>query len=296
MNKNKIKDFRNLILSRDYNEEDENYENNKNIYQINKKDLIIYSLIKRQNLQMFIIIFTIIFLLSEIGINFEAIINKVASSKELTLISVVCFIILYKIASIIININKYYDFKFKRNDNILEISHGLLNKKTSTLNLDNIISVKITQSLLQKKLNTATIGVSTMGYSDKIEEDSVIFMNIDKKEVESIINQIFKSHVFSDENCDISPKHKIRYKKCKFGYNNKLINIENNIITYKRNIILVKEIDSVSMIENPMNKIKHTKNLKIKYKTMKSNDLKYIVGIDLKHINTIKDLIIYRNN
>lgn len=293
LKKDEANDFRNDLLefnARKENDCEEVLSTENIIYKINFKDLFIYSLVRKPILFAITSIIGLSALLSEVDINFEDVLQY-ANSIKYIIIAFVVIVILIRLACIIVNLNKFYNFEISRLDNMLDIRYGFTNKKMSSLNLDNICAIKIKQSLLQRFINTSSIHVNTVGYGDNEDEESVLFPNIANKEVDKIIKDLLGRFDFVGEKYSINPRYKLKYKNSALGYNEDLIYISGGILKKSISIISIKEVDSIEYIQNLLHKRNNTFKLKLKYKSMKFGDLNKVSGLDVNHFDDLQNII-----
>lgn len=293
LKKDEANDFRNDLLefnARKENDCEEVLSTENIIYKINFKDLFIYSLVRKPILFAITSIIGLSALLSKVDINFEDVLQY-ANSIKYIIIAFVVIVILIRLACIIVNLNKFYNFEISRLDNMLDIRYGFTNKKMSSLNLDNICAIKIKQSLLQRFINTSSIHVNTVGYGDNEDEESVLFPNIANKEVDKIIKDLLGRFDFVGEKYSINPRYKLKYKNSALGYNEDLIYISGGILKKSISIISIKEVDSIEYIQNLLHKRNNTFKLKLKYKSMKFGDLNKVSGLDVKHFDDLQNII-----
>lgn len=293
LKKDEANDFRNDLLefnARKENDCEEVLSTENIIYKINFKDLFIYSLVRKPILFAITSIIGLSALLSKVDINFEDVLQY-ANSIKYIIIAFVVIVILIRLACIIVNLNKFYNFEISRLDNMLDIRYGFTNKKMSSLNLDNICAIKIKQSLLQRFINTSSIHVNTVGYGDNEDEESVLFPNIANKEVDKIIKDLLGRFDFVGEKYSINPRYKLKYKNSALGYNEDLIYISGGILKKSISIISIKEVDSIEYIQNLLHKRNNTFKLKLKYKSMKFGDLNKVSGLDVNHFDDLQNII-----
>lgn len=293
LKKDEANDFRNDLLefnARKENDCEEVLSTENIIYKINFKDLFIYSLVRKPILFAITSIIGLSALLSKVDINFEDVLQY-ANSIKYIIIAFVVIVILIRLACIIVNLNKFYNFEISRLDNMLDIRYGFTNKKMSSLNLDNICAIKIKQSLLQRFINTSSIHVNTVGYGDNEDEESVLFPNIANKEIDKIIKDLLGRFDFVGEKYSINPRYKLKYKNSALGYNEDLIYISGGILKKSISIISIKEVDSIEYIQNLLHKRNNTFKLKLKYKSMKFGDLNKVSGLDVKHFDDLQNII-----
>lgn len=293
LKKDEANDFRNDLLefnARKENDCEEVLSTENIIYKINFKDLFIYSLVRKPILFAITSIIGLFALLSKVDINFEDVLQY-ANSIKYIIIAFVVIVILIRLACIIVNLNKFYNFEISRLDNMLDIRYGFTNKKMSSLNLDNICAIKIKQSLLQRFINTSSIHVNTVGYGDNEDEESVLFPNIANKEIDKIIKDLLGRFDFVGEKYSINPRYKLKYKNSALGYNEDLIYISGGILKKSISIISIKEVDSIEYIQNLLHKRNNTFKLKLKYKSMKFGDLNKVSGLDVKHFDDLQNII-----
>ena len=260
-------------------------------YKVSKKDLFIYSVTKNHYIPFFFLIFSAYFFLSEIIHLFEWRLTKHEIIQWLPLIFIGS-ILSFKLLSIAINIMKYTTFELKKVDYILEISSGLFTKYKTSLNLNTVSAVKISQSPLQKYTKSVSITVSTLGYGDEMNEEAIVFLNISESYVPIIMERLFKEYLFEGQMHTISPRHRFRFKRHQFGYTNDLLCLQKTGLYNKWNMIAMQQIQDVTCLRTPINKRHNTYTLKIRYKAMKYGDLHHLFGLDIKDVEHIVSLIL----
>ena len=282
--------FRNILLCITENNEAE-LLSEEVIYNITHKDLLIFSSTKYSIFLIISGIFSLYFIFNKLDIKVIDIAMWIYSS-EYMLIFLVVFIIVARLFIIFVNYIKFYDYKVIKSNNILDITYGLVNKKKCSLNLDNVYAVKINQSLFTKLLNRVSIGVSTIGYGDSDDEESIVFPCINKEDVDNIIKTLFPRFVYSDEKYRIHPKYRFRYKNSFIGYNKEVIYLSGGIFSRKVSIISMNAVEDIEYTQNIFQKKNSIFKLEVNYKSKKYGDLNRIKGISTFHYKNIKDLLV----
>ncbi|MGL5917545.1 MAG: PH domain-containing protein, partial [Culicoidibacterales bacterium] len=191
-----------------------------------------------------------------------------------------------------LNINKYYRFRIHQQENVLQISSGLMNKKVSSLQLEKIFAVKTTQNRLQRMNNAVTLSVSTFGYEDDGIESAVIFPYIAENQVTETIQTLFPKFSFEGDLQSISKKYKLRSQFYQIGLSPTLLFLRGGIITKKTNTILIDTIEEVTSRQNYFQKQSGLYKLKVGYKGIKFGDLSRIPGLTNTQIKAIIALVL----
>ncbi|KEH99301.1 PH domain-containing protein [Clostridium massiliodielmoense] len=123
----------------------------------------------------------------------------------------VLFLIVSIICSVAGTIIKYYNFTVCREGNIIIIEYGFFNKKSYSLNIENIHAIKLKQNLIKQKFNLYRIEVSTVGYGDEESEEAIFYPIANKKKVQKIIECLLPEFKYSGEFNKAPRKAIIRY-------------------------------------------------------------------------------------
>ena len=259
------------------------------IYNLDLKSLFFFALTRSRFIYLIAVSFVLISLLYEANIN--NLITKTHSPLVVFFILIAFFLVI-KLITVSITMNKYYNYKVKMNDNLLEISSGFLERKVSSLNTQKVFALKTTQNLLQRMDNKITVSVSAFGYQDNDNEEAVIFPYIDKDNVNDIIKNIFPKFIYKGKLYNINPKYKIRYKKYIFGYNNELLYLHGGILSKTTNTILIDAINEISYKQTYFQRKYNTYKLVLGYKGKKLGDLNKFKGVDDNYIDCIVEKVL----
>lgn len=292
--------------------------NEDNMYRIDKKQLLLYSLSKANIMFIFGTVFSSILVIDEF-INFDELIVKIPTKWIILLLVVVLIII--KMLSVIIVYYKYYGFNMEYKEESFIITYGYITNKKYSINKKNISGVKIKQNLYQKLLKKATISISAIGYGNEEAEEAILFPLIEIKYIDKIINDILPkfnycgdmklphkksrlSYFYKPLTClfivgiliglvnfklasllviislpILIYRCKVKFDNSSFGYNDRLVCIKTGGLGTKTSIIDVNYIDSIKFSETFFQRRHKIGTLRIRYKAVGLFDLRSIKGI-----------------
>ena len=262
----------------------------KEIYKIRKTDLFLYVASKLNIFYVILSLTTIYFFISEYNLTFLIPNDNLLLTLLLIFIGIIGSIIVFAFK----NYDKYYNFTLSKANNKLIINHGFTQNNISTLNLDNVYSVKVKQSLLQKFFSKVTISISIFGYGNE-ESEAVIFPSLHEDHIDEVMDYMFSKFVYKDKFIDIHNKYKLRYGKNKLGYNEELLVIYGGILSKKRNFISMDSIEEIKFTQNYFLRKDNLQKLRISYKSMLFTDLKHIKGISIKDLEHLETYLLNKN-
>lgn len=109
------------------------------VYNLDLKSLFLFAITRNKLTDLIVISIGLI------GLTYQFDINNLLKNIESPLITFFIFISLFliiKIITVFATMNKYYNYKIKRQDNLLEISCGFIERKVYSLDTDKVFAVK----------------------------------------------------------------------------------------------------------------------------------------------------------
>ena len=164
------------------------------IYILDLKSLFLFAATRNKLDDLIVISIGLIVFTYQFNIN--SLLTNLGSPLVIFLVVISSFLVI-KIITVLITMNKYYNYKIKMQDNLLEITCGFVERKVYSLDVEKVFAVKTTQNILQRVNNKATISVSALGYQDNDSEEAVVFPYIDNNELyagkaEEVVPKMYK--------------------------------------------------------------------------------------------------------
>ena len=258
-------------------------------YDLDFKSLFLFAITRNRLIDLIVISIGLIGFAYQLNIN--NLLTKVDSPLIIFFIAISFFLVI-KIIIVFINMNKYYNYKIKRQDTLLEISCGFIERKVYSLDTEKVFAVKTTQNILQRIDNKVTVSVSALGYQDNDSEEAVVFPYIGNDKVYDIMKTLFPKFIYKDELYNINKKYKLKYKKYLFGYNNEVLYLCGGILNKMTNTILIDSVDEVCYKQGYLQRKYNTYKLILGYRGKKLGDLTKIKGVDKEHIKNISEKVL----
>ncbi|MBQ8997845.1 MAG: PH domain-containing protein [Clostridium sp.] len=259
------------------------------IYILDLKSLFLFAATRNKLADLIVISIGLIVFTYQFNIN--SLLTNLGSPLVIFLVVISSFLVI-KIITVLITMNKYYNYKIKMQDNLLEITCGFVERKVYSLDVEKVFAVKTTQNILQRVNNKATISVSALGYQDNDSEEAVVFPYIDNNELYDILKTIFPKFIYKNKLYDINKKYKLRYKKYLFGYSDEVLYLCGGILNKRTNTILIDSVDEVCYKQGCLQRKYNTYNLTLGYRGKKLGDLARIKGVDKEHIENISEKVL----
>lgn len=203
----RAREIKNILLNNIDNIID--IKENNNVCKLSTKDLLIYSLTSNTILNGIGVIFILynfiddyinqifkIDLFSKLNISDFSFLRIIFA-----LLVILCFSV---ILAIIRSFIKYYNFKVYIEENKLNISYGLFNKKNYSFQIKKIKGLHVKQNLIMQLFNLRTIEIESIGYGDEDGEKAILFPIINENSQKDIINNFipflnFQGNIYKSE-------------------------------------------------------------------------------------------------
>lgn len=132
------------------------------------------------------------------------------SIQLIVVIVIVAFLITF-IISIITTVVTYYDFTIKRNNNKINITYGLIDKKSIIIPFYRIQSISIIEGILKKPFNAVSINIESIGYGKEKGESTILCPFLKKNQVDKFFQEVLS---------EIEPKFEFSHSSSKaiMGY------------------------------------------------------------------------------
>lgn len=132
------------------------------------------------------------------------------SIQLIVAIVIVAFLITF-IISIITTVVTYYDFTIKRNSNKINITYGLIDKKSIIIPFYRIQSISIIEGILKKPFNAVSINIESVGYGKEKGESTILCPLLKKNQVDKFFREVLS---------EIEPKFEFSHSSSKaiMGY------------------------------------------------------------------------------
>ncbi|MGD6873830.1 PH domain-containing protein [Sutcliffiella horikoshii] len=131
------------------------------------------------------------------------------------LIASIVFVVLFVswLISIVMTMFKYGNFTVTKQDDELQISRGIIEKRQLTISLKKIQAIRISQNLLRQPFGYATVYVESAGSSGGKESDfsTILFPLLKVSEVEAHLKQFVPSYLLVQEVHGLPKRSVIRY-------------------------------------------------------------------------------------
>lgn len=111
-------------------------------------------------------------------------------SIKIVIALILVVLIVTFIISIISTVIKYYDFTVSRDKNKINITYGLLNKKSVVIPIHRIQSISIVEGILKKPFNAVTINVESIGYGKEKGESTMLFPLLNKNKIDKFFKEV----------------------------------------------------------------------------------------------------------
>ncbi len=203
----RAKELKNLLLNNEINSDE--LEKNNNIFKLNSKDLLIYSLTSNTILNGIGIIFILYNFVDDyinniLDIDLFSKLNITNFSFIKIIFGLLFILSISVILAIIKSFIKYYNFKVFVEKNKLNISYGLFNKKNYSFQINKIKGLHIKQNLTMQLFNLRTIEIESIGYGDEDDEKAILFPIINLNSQKEIINNLmpffnFRGNIYKSE-------------------------------------------------------------------------------------------------
>ncbi len=286
LQKDKAYNFRNLLLQKLSEDVSVQNQDENEIYKLSFLDLLFFSFFKRSYLQIIAFLFSSASFIvrNELGENFT-----IPIMPFLILIFVITLSLL--LINFYINFTQLYGFTVYKKADFLEIHKGFLNRKISSVNIKKICSVTTHQGFTQRLTNKISVSVNTLGFKEDVGS-AVIFPMLNKKLLDKTIKDLFPNFEFCGKIFKIHKKYRFRYNFSRYGFDDKLIYLYYGVFKKRSCLILTNEVDVIRYVQYPWNKPVNTCKIKINFKAMKLNDLKYMKGVPISHFNEISNIVL----
>ncbi|ART74799.1 hypothetical protein B4U37_01415 [Sutcliffiella horikoshii] len=130
-------------------------------------------------------------------------------------IASIVFVVLFVswLISIVMTMFKYGNFTVTKQDDELQISRGIIEKRQLTISLKKIQAIRISQNLLRQPFGYATVYVESAGSSGGKESDfsTILFPLLKVSEVEAHLKQFVPSYLLVQEVHGLPKRSVIRY-------------------------------------------------------------------------------------
>lgn len=127
----------------------------------------------------------------------------------LVLAAFLIFLLFSVFLSILGTFVKYYGFTVKREEKLLSVNYGLLEKKSFILPVQKIKAVYVKQNLLRQFAGLSAIHVESIGYGNEKGEEAVLFPLASGKTRAELIERLLPEYIFGGEMVPV-PKNTLR--------------------------------------------------------------------------------------
>ena len=128
------------------------------------------------------------------GLSVPAIITAV-------LFILVAYIFFSFLISIVLAVVKYYDFSVSRQDDKIEITYGLLEKKRFHLSADKITALYLKHGLIGQFWKIGELKIESIGYGDEKGEAAILYPVINDDKRVGILKTLLPEYAFEDAVC-----------------------------------------------------------------------------------------------
>ncbi len=103
--------------------------------------------------------------------------------------------------SVVLAVIKYYGFTVRRLDDRLEISYGLIERKSYNLSVDKITALYINYGMIGQFMKIGAIKIESIGYGDEKGEAAILYPMLRAGRRAEIIHQLLPEYSFEDPVC-----------------------------------------------------------------------------------------------
>jgi len=133
----------------------------------------------------------------------DATVKGLSVPAVITAVLVVLFAYLFFsfLISIVLAVIKYYDFKVSRQDDKIEITYGLLEKKRYNLSADKITALYFKHGVIGQFCKIGELKIESIGYGDEKGEAAILYPVIKDDHRIEILNTLLPEYAFDDAIC-----------------------------------------------------------------------------------------------
>ncbi len=182
-------------------------EKTQRVYSLNYKDLMKYAVTNCNLLLGIVLVSTLIQFINDIpvvGDHFEQYMNgwkkvfnkmgfehlPIRSMIILSITILMIYLVVSFIVSVIRTFVKYYGFTLSRQSKELEISYGLIDRKSFMLSANKITALYISYSLFGRLVGLGELKIENIGYGDEKGEVAILFPIIQKKKIDKLLREV----------------------------------------------------------------------------------------------------------
>lgn len=201
-------------------------DNNKTEYHISTKELIMYAITSNSFFAGLIFILAVWQFIEDIPFmqNFiegpagswvnqhlDSVVKGLSVPAIITAVLFILFAYIFFsfLISIVIAVVKYYDFTVSRQDDKIEITYGLLEKKRYHLSADKITALYLKHGLIGQFYKIGELKIESIGYGDEKGEAAILYPVIKDDKRVGILKALLPEYAFQDAICK-PPKRALR--------------------------------------------------------------------------------------
>lgn len=113
-----------------------------------------------------------------------------SKSIKIIIVFILAVIVITFIISVIATVIRYYDFTVTRINNKINITYGLLDKKSVIIPVHRIQSVSIVEGMLKKPFDAVTINVQSIGYGKEKGESTMLCPLLKKNKIDKFFKEV----------------------------------------------------------------------------------------------------------